>query len=113
MEQKDSMAGPSAWFCFILSFDSIENSCIFRQFVLTCMSAVSAETGRIYSLWFIFEKISTCAVGCSFEHPTHFPIRKTRACALLRLHSQPRFAHLEVDCNRTGGKIYNIDKSSQ
>ncbi len=26
MEQKDSMAGPSAWFCFILSFDFIKNS---------------------------------------------------------------------------------------
>ena len=41
---------------------------------------------------------STCAVGCSFEHLTHSHIRKTRACALLRLHSQPHFAHLEVDC---------------
>lgn len=63
MEQKDSMAGPSAWFCFILSFDSIKNSCIFRRFVLTCMPAASAETGRIHSSWQIFEKISTCAIG--------------------------------------------------
>ena len=70
MEQKDSMAGPFPWLCFILSFSSVENSCIFRQSVLTCILSVSAETERIHSLWHIFEKISTCAVGCSFEHPT-------------------------------------------
>ena len=60
MEQKDSMAGPSAWFCFILSFDFIKNSCIFRQFVLTCMPAASAETGRIHSSWQIFENFHLC-----------------------------------------------------
>ena len=50
------------------------------------------------------QHFSICAAGCPFEHPTHSRIRKTCAYALLRLHSQPRFAHLEVDCNRTGGK---------
>lgn len=65
MEQKDSMAGPSAWFCFILSFDSIKNSCIFRQFVLTCMPAASAETGRIHSSWQIFEKFPPVPLVCN------------------------------------------------
>ena len=52
------------------------------------------------------QHFSICAAGCPFEHPTHSRIRKTCACALLRLHSQPRFAHLEVDCNRTDGKVF-------
>lgn len=36
-----------------------------------------------------------------------FRIRKTRAYALLHLLTHPCFAHLEVDCNRTGGINFN------
>ena len=35
-----------------------------------------------------------------------FRIRKTRAYALLHLLTHPCFAHLEVDCNRTGRIIF-------
>ncbi len=43
-------------------------------------------------------KSSTCTVGCSKEPPTYSSIRKNRADALLRLLTQPFFAHSRVGC---------------
>ena len=43
------------------------------------------------------EKVSTCAVGCSFEHP------------MAHLHCNSLHADKPLDCNRTGEKISGKD----
>ncbi len=54
---------------------------------------MSPGTMWYQGIFYSIENFQLCGWRCSKEHPTHLSIRKNRADALLRLLTQPLFAH--------------------
>ena len=75
----------------LLGHRSTKNVKYYRKMSLQIVADETREARERKSR--LIEKYSSCAVRCSKEHLTHLSIRKTRAIALLRLLTQPHFAH--------------------